>query len=83
MTRSEHSLIAGAEKLLSRHHHLLVSTIGIRRLSLVNQIKEVRLVGRLLSVTNSTRRADPIVTNTSAVTLVLVLVLSEGTRVAL
>jgi len=60
-----------------------VGAIRIECLPLVHQIEQVGLVGSLLSVTNSTRRSDPIVTHSSAVRLCLVLMLPKRTVVPL
>ena len=82
MASSEDSLISRAEKLLSSHHHLLMSGIIVGCLPLVHQIKEVSLIGSLLSVTNTARGANPIVTHSSTITLVL-LVITKSTIVSL
>ena len=79
----EDSVVSRSEELLRGHHHLLVGAVRVRSLPLVHQIEQVGLVRRLLSVTNSTRRSDPIVPHSSAVRLRLVLVLPESTVVPL
>lgn len=51
--RSKHALVTRLEKLLRRHHHLVIARRTVRCLALVNQVEEVCLVGRVLLASNT------------------------------